>query len=85
MTAEERAERDDLARRVERDRRRARLRAGRQLDALLRRMHPPAPPPKPSTFGLSEGELRTHANDLVASGWPVWEVREVLDVVERAR
>jgi hypothetical protein len=74
---------DDLARRVERDRRRARLRAGRQLDTLLRRMHAPAPPARPSTFSLSKGELRNEANRLVTEGWSIAEVQQVLDV-ERA-
>jgi hypothetical protein len=36
--------------------------------------------PGPSTFGLTEAELRRHANALAVSGWPVDEIRLVLDV-----
>jgi hypothetical protein len=34
----------------------------------------------PSDYGLSPGELRRHANQLHAQGWPVGEVVTVLDV-----
>ena len=41
----------------------------------------PRPRMLPSTFGLSEVELRRHANTLVLEhGWSVAEVVEVLDV-----
>jgi len=38
---------------------------------------PPAPR-TPSTFGLSDNELRSHAKDLVASGWSTQEIQQVL-------
>lgn len=34
-----------------------------------------------STFGLSDGELRSHANQLYRQGWLVAEILAVLDVV----
>ena len=45
------------------------------------RFKQPRPRTLPSTFGLSERELRSHANRLVLEhGWSVAEVLEVLDV-----
>ncbi|HEY3713873.1 MAG TPA: hypothetical protein VGL39_05035 [Jatrophihabitantaceae bacterium] len=52
----------------------------RALEALLRELYPPEPPPPPATYGLSPAELRHHANDLAASGWSVAEICQVLDV-----
>jgi hypothetical protein len=62
-----------------------RLRCIRELDQLLDEMHPPKPPEPPSTFGLTEDELRRHANRLVRDyGWSTEEVLAVLDVQLRA-
>jgi hypothetical protein len=57
----------------------ARRRASRQLDAVLCDLYPPVER-RPSTFGLTESELRRHANDLHADGWHVEEIRLVLDI-----
>jgi hypothetical protein len=37
-------------------------------------------PGEPCTFGLSEHELRKHANDLHAAGWAFDEIESVLAV-----
>jgi hypothetical protein len=56
-----------------------RRKVSHQLDLLLAELYPPAPA-VPSTFSLTDHELRRHANDLHALGWPVDEIRLVLDV-----
>ncbi len=38
---------------------------------------------KPSTYGLTLEELRSHANALVADGWALSDVRKVLAVEPR--
>jgi hypothetical protein len=57
----------------------AHRRISRQLDAVLRHLYPPVER-RPSTFGLTDAELRRHANDLHADGWPVEEIQLVLDI-----
>ncbi|GAA2348802.1 hypothetical protein GCM10009854_27830 [Saccharopolyspora halophila] len=37
----------------------------------------------PSTFGLTDDELRRHANDLAAQGWSVDEITERLAIKPR--
>jgi hypothetical protein len=56
-----------------------RRKVSRALDDQLRELYP-QPPREPETFGLSEDELRAHANALHSAGWPVREICEVLDV-----
>ncbi|MEV5429252.1 hypothetical protein [Streptomyces sp. NPDC052701] len=46
------------------------------LDALVK-------PDGPSTYGLTEAELRAHANALMANGWTLEEVQARLDVTPR--
>ncbi|WP_285510973.1 hypothetical protein [Streptomyces sp. NBRC 14336] len=46
------------------------------LDCIVQR-------PGPSKFGLTETELRRHANQLVASGWSVEDVLTRLDISTR--
>ncbi|NNN34385.1 hypothetical protein HLK59_29285 [Streptomyces sp. S3(2020)] len=41
------------------------------------------PPGGPSTYGLTEAELRAHANALMADGWSLEEVQARLDVAPR--
>jgi hypothetical protein len=47
------------------------------LDAILPRTPEPV---EPSRFGLTEDEIRRHANDLYRAGWAVEEIRVVLDI-----
>jgi hypothetical protein len=61
----------------------ARRRVSRQLDAVRRDLYPPVER-RPSTFGLTEAELRRHANDLRADGWPIEEIVSVL-AIDQAR
>lgn len=43
-----------------------------------------AAPDSPSTYGLTEDELRAHANQLIRWGWTLDEVLARLDVQPRA-
>ena len=56
-----------------------RRRFSRQLDDLLAEMYPEAPV-GPSTFSLTDAELRRHGNDLHAAGWPIEEILTVLAI-----
>jgi hypothetical protein len=56
-----------------------RRRFSRQLDVLLAEMYPKAPV-EPSTFSLSDAELRRHGNDLHAAGWSIEEILTVLAI-----
>jgi hypothetical protein len=47
------------------------------LDAILPRT---AEPVEPSRFGLTEDEIRRHANELYRAGWSMEEIRVVLDI-----
>ncbi|MFI1148714.1 hypothetical protein [Streptomyces sp. NPDC020817] len=55
------------------------MRCGHQdpLDCL-------ASPNSPSTYGLTDRELRQHANDLIRAGWSLDEILTRLDVQPRA-
>jgi hypothetical protein len=56
------------------------VRGGRRTQVALRAAEP-VTPRQPSTFGLTECELRREGNRLVVTHrWPVAEVREVLDI-----
>ena len=50
-----------------------------QLDVLLAEMYPKAPV-EPSTFSLTDAELRRHGNDLHVAGWSVEEILTVLAI-----
>lgn len=39
---------------------------------------------RPSTFGLTPDEVRNHALDLFADGWPIDQIRLVLDIPLRS-
>jgi hypothetical protein len=56
-----------------------RRKVSHQLDLLLAELYPPAPA-VPSTFSLTDHELRRHANELHVAGWPVHEIQLVLDI-----
>ena|SRR5690348_13654099 len=56
-----------------------RRRFARELDSLLAELYPNAPV-EPSTFSLTDGELRRHGNDLHASGWSIEEILSLLDI-----
>jgi len=56
-----------------------RRRFSRQLDVLLAEMYPKAPV-EPSTFSLSDAELRRHGNDLHLAGWSIEEILTVLAI-----
>ena len=56
-----------------------RRKVSHQFDLLLAELYPPAPA-VPSTFSLTDHELRRHANELHAAGWPVDEIQLVLDI-----
>jgi hypothetical protein len=56
-----------------------RRRFSRQLDVLLAEIYPKAPI-EPSTFSLSDAELRRHGNDLHAAGWSIDEILTVLAI-----
>ena len=56
-----------------------RRKVSHQLDLLLAELYPQEPA-VPSTFSLTDHELRRHANDLHAAGWPVEEIVSVLDI-----
>jgi hypothetical protein len=56
-----------------------RRKVSHQLDLVLAELYPQAPA-VPSTFSLTDHELRRHANDLHAAGWPVEEIVSVLDI-----
>jgi hypothetical protein len=62
-----------------------RRKVARALDVVLLDLDPPRRPIPPSTFGLTDEELRAHANDLHAAGWPIEEIVSVLaiNVAER--
>jgi hypothetical protein len=47
------------------------------LDAILPRTPEPV---EPSRFGLTEDEIRRHANELYRAGWSMQEIRVVLDI-----
>lgn len=42
-----------------------------------------AQPGQPSTYGMTESQLRTYANHLIREGWALWEVRERLAITPR--
>lgn len=65
---------------VERVSRRRRI--SRDLDQLMRELYP-AEPAEPSTFSLTDDELRRHANELHDAGWSVEEITTRLDVSPR--
>src|SRR5690242_17074061 len=56
-----------------------RRRFSRRLDVLLAEMYPEAPV-GPSTFSLSDAELRRHGNDLHVAGWSIEEILTVLAI-----
>ena|SRR6476659_7088409 len=56
-----------------------RRRFSRQLDDLLAELYPKAPA-EPSTFSLTDAELRRHGNDLHAAGWSIEEIVTVLAI-----
>ena len=51
----------------------------RQLDDLLAELYPKAPA-EPSTFSLTDAELRRHGNDLHIAGWSIEEILTVLAI-----
>jgi len=78
---------DDAARKHAPDALRRRRSAAHRLQPLAHNgvVDPWAPGAsrKPSTYGLSLEEIRSHANALVAAGWSLDEVRQRLAVQPR--
>ena len=56
-----------------------RRRFSRQLDDLLAEIYPKMRG-EPSTFSLSDAELRRHGNDLHLAGWSIEEILTVLAI-----